>query len=203
MKTDAMTMLREAARTLSAAHESVTTPMLYQALGVSKDDQTERSRIRRRCNQLVQSGEMTRLDQGIYRYNKDAASARVGELVTRMWRAMTSTSSGFSVQDVARISGACLSHASKYISYLADAGYVRQHGKHGNSRLYRGTGKMRETLRAPMPPRTLSDPFADERKHVHELVGLFLLKDMHRPAVQQEIVVHCRAIEARFTQNEK
>lgn len=204
MRTDAMNALRDAARNLGRDGAVFSNAMLYQALGAGPEDTPERDRIRKRCSMLIRSGELTRVGRGQYCYNRDAAPARSGELITRMWRAMTSASTGFAVQDIARISGACLSHASKYITFLVDEGYLRRHGKRGQSRLYRGTATMRETVRAPMPPRTLRDPFEDERRRMHELLGIFLLQDMNKPAVQKRIVDHCRAIEARFVnQNEK
>jgi hypothetical protein len=193
-----MTKLREAARNMGRAHGEITTPMLYEALGAGQDDQAERARIRRRCNQMVAAGELTRIRSGVYRYNAGAAPARHGEHMTRMCRAIKSSATGFTQQDIARVSGATVTHVCKYFGFLTQEGYLRRAGKRGQSALYRATQKMRAVTSAPLPPRPLTDPFEDERRAVHELVGLFLLRDPYRPDVQRKILAACRAIEARF-----
>lgn len=201
---DAMTNLREAARNLSGQYDTISTPMLYAALGVGSEDQQERDRIRRRCNQMVKTGELVRVKPGSYKYNADAAPARHGEFMTRIIRAMKSASKPFTQQDIARVSGATLSHVSRYMKFLVEDGYVRPHGKRGLSSLYRCTQKLRAEMNAPLPPRPLNDPFETERAYVHELVGLFLLRDPYRPDVQRKIVKCCDAIRERFvTQDEK
>lgn len=196
MKTDAMSSLREAARNLGAKKAIITNAMFYKALRA--DEQAERDCIRKRCNSLVRTGELVRIKPGQYRYNAEAAPARSGELITRMWRSLKTSKPGFSCQDIARVSGASYSHVVKYFRLLEEKDFIRRHGRSGNTLLYKGTGTMRDTIRAPMPPRPLSDPFESERKCVHELLGLFLLKDLNKPAVQREILANCRDIQDRF-----
>lgn len=199
--TAAMTRLRQAAQTLGAKDAIISNAMLYQALGAT--EQPERDRIRKRCTTLVKTGELVRAGRGQYRYNKAAAPARSGELITRMWRTLKSSSTPFTCQDLSRISGACLSHALKYIQFLQSDGFIRLHGKRRHSKLYRTTQRVRETQSAPMPPRPMTDPFEDQRRHVHELVGLFLLRDPYQPAVRQQITAACRAILDRFDDQRK
>ena len=201
MKSKDMTALRTAARNLGAKGEIITNAMLYSALGA--EEQAERDRIRKRCGSLVKTGELKRLEPGQYRYNSDAAPARSGELITRMWRALKSSKPGFSAQDIARVSGAGYTYVIKYFRFLESDGFITRHGRSGNTLLYKGTKKMRETQRAPMPPRPLGDPFETERKHVHDLVGLFMIKDPNRPDVKKQISEKCRAILDRFETKEK
>ena len=169
MKTDAMDALRTAVRNLGEKGKTVSTAMIYKALGV--DDQAERDRIRKRCGGLVKTGELERLSPGQYRYNSKAAPSRSGELITCMWRALKSSNPGFSCQDLARVSGATYTHVVKYLQFLEGEGFICRHGRKGNTNLYKGMGKMRDTISAPMPPRPLRDPFEPERKHLHDLIG--------------------------------
>jgi len=202
MKTDAMSRLREAVCNLGTSGKIVSNAMMYQALGA--DDQAERDRIRRRCNQMVQTGELIRVKPGHYTYNSKAAPARNEQKLSAVYRALRSSKPGFTCMDIARTSGASYTHVIKYLKFLEDKGFVRRHGKAGNSITYKGTNLLRETRHTPLPPRPLGDPFEEERKLVHELVGLFLLKDPYQPAVARQISANCTAILNRFaTQNEK
>lgn len=200
MKTKEMTALRTAARNLGAKGEAITNAMFYAALGA--DEQKERDRIRKRCGTLVKTGELKRIKPGQYRYNPNAAPARSGELITRMWRSLKSANPGFTAQGIAKISGASYTHVIKYFRFLESDSFITRHGRTGNTLKYKGTKKMRETQRAPMPPRPLGDPFEVERKHVHDLVGLFMIKDPNRPDVKKQIAEKCRAILDRFETKE-
>ncbi|ABB40146.1 hypothetical protein Dde_3352 [Oleidesulfovibrio alaskensis G20] len=196
-----MADLREAARNLGKGGAVFSNIMLYQALGGV--DQPAKDRIRRRAVSLVTSGELIRVGRGQYRYNAKAAPARSGELITRMWRAVKSAKSGFSTQDLARISGAGYSHALRYMRHLENDGYLRTCGRNGNTILYRATEKARNQVHAYQPPRQLRDPFENEKEQVHELVSLFMLRDLYQPAVRKSVVACCKNILARFERQEE
>lgn len=196
MKTDAMNLLREAARNLGAKDAIITNAMLYEAL--SADAQAERDRIRRRCNQMVNTGELCRIRPGHYRYNAKSAPARSEQKTSAMYRALRSAKPGFTATDIARTSGASYTHVIKYFKFLEEAGFIVRHGRAPKGTLYKGTKLLRETMRTPMPPRPLGDPFEAERKLVHELVGLMLLKDPYRPDVQRNICDKCHKLLERF-----
>lgn len=199
---EAMTALRDAARNLGAGGADITNGMLYAALGTTVAETEERDRIRRRCNQLVRTGELERIRPGLYRYNPGAAPAQAHDKVSSMWRAVRSAAPGFAAQDVARVSGAAYNYAIKYLKFLETAGFLRRHGRSGNALLYCLTAQGRAQRQSPLPPKPIRDPFEEERRHVHELVGLFLLRDPYQPAVRNQIVESARAILARFDKEE-
>lgn len=196
-----MADLRETARNLGKDGAVFSNHMLYQALG--GEDGPEKDRIRRRAASLVVTGEFIKAGRGQYRYNAKAAPARNGEIITRMWRAVKSAKPGFSVQDLARVSGACYSHAFRYMRHLENDGYLRSCGRSGNTILYRATEKARNQVHAYQPPRPLRDPFENEKEQVHELVSLFMLRDLYQPAVRNSVVACCKTILARFERQEE
>jgi predicted transcriptional regulator len=202
MKTDAMTALREVVQNLGRGGDEITHPMIYAALGVPREDTAERDRIRRRCNMMVQSGELKRIKPGHYTYNPRAATARDHDKLIAMWRAIKSAKPGFTAQEITRVSGAEYSYAIKYLKHLEAEGYIKRHGRDGNTLLYRATAKTRGQSKTPHPPRAIKDPFAEERRQLHEMVGLFLLRDPYQPAVRDKIVAACRTILARFEKEE-
>jgi hypothetical protein len=202
MKTDAMTALREVARNMGKDGREITNAMLYTALGVPKEDTAERDRIRRRCNTMVFSGELKRVRPGCYTYNFKAATARDHDKLIAIWRAIKSAKPGFTAQEITRVSGADYTYVVKYFKHLEFEGYIKRHGRDGNTLLYRITAKTRSLKQAPHPPRAIKDPFAEERRQLHELVGLFLLRDPYQPAVRDKIVAACRTILARFEKEE-
>jgi hypothetical protein len=196
-----MAGLREAARNLGKGGAVFSNRMLYQALGGV--DEPAKDRIRRRAASLVTTGEFIRVGRGEYRYNPKAAPARNGEMITRMWRALKSAKPGFSVQDLARISGAGYSNTLGYIRCLEEAGYLRTCGRNGNTILYRATEKARNQVHAHQPPRPLRDPFENEKEKVHELVSYFMLRDLYQPAVRKSVVACCKTILDRFERQEE
>jgi len=196
MKTDAMSRLREAVCNLGASGEIVSNAMVYEAMGA--EDQAERDRIRRRCNQMAQTGELIRVKPGHYKYNSKAAPARNERKMSAMYRALRSARPGFTCMDITRTSGASYTHVIKYFKFLEAQGFIFRHGKSGNNVTYKGTKLLKETRRTPYPPKPLGDPFETERKLVHELVGLFMLKDPYQPAVARQISKKCQGILERF-----
>lgn len=200
MRTEKMTRLRECVRSYSDIYGYVNHHMIFRALGA--EDESEKARIRRRTNQLVKTGELTRKRPGVFFYNAEAAPARGADKLSRIWRAVRSAKPGFAAHDLARISGAEYSYVIKYLQALENENYIRRSGKKGNNVLYRGTEKLRNKLTTFMPPRPISDPFAEERKSVHSLVGLFMLSDLYRPAARKRIVENCRTLLARFEHGE-
>lgn len=150
MKTSNMDNLRLICQQLGAKGSEITNAMLYAALGVSKEDQPERDRIRRRCNQMVRYGEMIRIKPGCYLYNK--APRRDAKLYSNAWRAIRSAKPGFCAQQIARISGASYNHICKWFRFLEENGYIKRHGREGNTLLYRATLKSQKANSAPLPP---------------------------------------------------
>lgn len=191
-------LLREAARNLGKTEDIFSNKMLYAALGASSEE--DKNRIRTQASALVRSGELLRVSRGQYRYNAQAAPAREAEKITRMWRTLKTTKPGFSVYELARVSGAGYHHALSYIRALEKAEYVRRSGRQGNTILYKITALLRNQKYAFHPPREFVDPFADEKAALHELVGMFMQRDLHQPKVKQRVAELSKTILARFEQ---
>lgn len=194
-------LLRSAAKVLGKDGDIFYNKLLFKALDATTEP--AKARVRRQANQLVGTGEFTRIARGKYKYNPEKAPKRDGKITNQMWRAIRSSRPGWTITDIAQISGATLSHAVKYCRYLEEDGYIKRHGTNGNSALYRSTIKTAEQRNAPYPPRPIKDPYEEERGCVSELVKLFLTKDLYGPATQKNIIKNCRTILARFETNQE
>ena len=201
MSSRKMPLLREAARNLGTTEEVFSNKMLYAALGA--DSEADKDRIRTQASALVRSGELKRVARGQYRYNLQAAPSREAEKITRMWRTLKTSKPGFSIQELARVSGAGYHHAAGYVRALEKAEYVRRAGKQGNTILYRATAKVRQQQHAFQPPKGLSDPFEVEKACLHELLGLFMQRDLQQPKVKQRVAELCQTILNRFEKHEE
>ncbi|WP_291325302.1 helix-turn-helix domain-containing protein [Desulfovibrio sp. UCD-KL4C] len=201
MEKTKISLLRSAAQVLGKDGDIFYNHLLYKALGAESDK--EKARVRRQANQLVETGEFSRVARGKYKYHPEKAPKRDGKLTNQMWRAIRSSQPGWTMAEIAQISGASLSHVVKYCRYLEEDGYIRRHGRNGNSALYRSTLKSSEQRNTPYPPSLLTDPHEEERGCVSELVKLFLLKDLYAPATQNKIIKNCRTILDRFETNQE
>ncbi|MFA9394817.1 MAG: hypothetical protein ACERJ1_08910 [Halodesulfovibrio sp.] len=191
-----MPLLREAAQVLGKDGRIFSNKMLYLALHAS--GKNEQDRIRRRANKLVETGEFVRVSRGQYSYNARAAPAENAAVVTRMWRTLKTSKPGFTVQELARVSGAGYSYALKYLRALEEGGYVRRCGQQKQTALYQITNKVREQHHAFQPPSLFIDPFQKEKACLHELVGLFMQHDLHQPRIKEQVAEQCKTILNRF-----
>ncbi|KAF1073305.1 hypothetical protein [Halodesulfovibrio sp. MK-HDV] len=191
-----MPLMREAVSNLGKDNRVFSNQMLYAVLNVETDE--ERGKVRSRAAVMVKSGELVRVGRGEYRYNEDSTTARGKESVTRMWRGIKTATPGFSLQELARVSGSGYYHAMWYVKELEEQGYLRRVGKKRKAVLYAATGKMRKQQRAYIPSQNMKDPFAVEKASLHELVGIFLQQDLHQPRVKQQVVELAKIILERF-----
>lgn len=194
-------LLREAAQVLGKDGNVFSNKMLYLALHAT--DKNEQDRIRRRANKLVETGELIRVSRGQYIYNPRATPAQNAEVVTRLWRTLKTTRPGFTVQELARVSGAGYSYALKYLRALEQEGYVCRIGQQKKTTIYKVTSKLREQGHAFQPSSVFSDPFRKEKVCLHELVGLFMQHDLHQPKTRNQVVELCKTILNRFEKQEE
>ncbi|WP_027179887.1 hypothetical protein [Maridesulfovibrio bastinii] len=193
-------LLRKTAQVLGKDGDIFYNKLLYKALNI--ETEREKDCIRRQANQLVKTGEFIRIARGKYKYNFEKSPKRDGQLTNQIWRAIRSSNPGWTMTDIAQISGASLSHVVKYCRYLEGDGYIKKYGIKGNSTLYRSTLKTAEQRNTPYPPRPITDPHEEERSCVSELVKLFLTKNLYSPVTQEKIIKNCRTILARFEKQE-
>lgn len=186
--------LRLVCRTLGDNDRVFTNPMIYEALGAGKEDQPRRDRIRKRCNQLIKSGELERIRPGEYKLIKGAEPRRDAPLINLAWRAVKSAKPGFTAQDIARRSGATFPYISKWLRHLEKEGHVKIHGRKGNALLYRASKQALQTQDAPLLPREPCDPFKTQRAAVCELVRLFMLGDLYQSGTKNKIRKECQTI---------
>ncbi len=190
-----MTRLRDVILGLTeGGARPVTNALLFQTLGLN--DEAGKRRLYRQIQDMANRGELVRTGRGEMRYDPNAASARHGKLYERIWRAVRAKQPGFSVGDIALVTGAGKNHAYKYLRWLEAQGYLRRHGKNGNSVLYAATGRARERRETPYPPAGIQDAFEAERNAACRLVRLLMERE---PSVlRARIMENCAVIMDRF-----
>lgn len=181
--------------------QTVTHALVFEALGCA--DEPAKARVRRQVNDMVRRKELTRVEDGVFRFNPDAVGQQQGELLQRVWRAIRSAKPGFSYQDLASVTRVSYDHVRRYCLWLAEDGFLKRHGMRGPSQLFRATEKARQQVETPYPPRRINDPFEAEKRSALELLRLFLLHDPYQPAMRSKVVENCRAILARFEKEEE
>ncbi len=195
MKTFDMNRLRDVILGLTEGGErTISNALLFQTL--ERKDAAGKSRLLRQLQDMVNRGELVRVGRGEMRYEPQAASARHGELYQRIWRAIRAKQPGFACRDLAVVAAAGLNHVQRYVHWLVGQGYLRRHGKDGNTVLYAATGTARERREIPYPPLGINDPWEGERNAACRLVRLLMERD---PNGQKRLIVeNCRAILDRF-----
>ncbi|MGE4552906.1 MAG: hypothetical protein AB7D57_07320 [Desulfovibrionaceae bacterium] len=173
---------------------TVTNAMLYQTL--DRKDAGSQRLLLRQLQGLVRMGEIVRVGRGEMRYVPEAASARNGQLYSRIWRAVRAKKPGFSTRDLALVSGAALSHVRHYVHWLERAGYLRRNGRDGNTVLYAATKTARERLDTPYPPLSALDSYGAERNAACRLVRLLMERDPI--TARRRIAENCAIIMDRF-----
>ncbi|HCR12897.1 MAG TPA: hypothetical protein PKD41_10465 [Solidesulfovibrio sp.] len=180
--------------------ESVTSALLYEAMGLTAEP--DKARLRSRVNALVKRGELKRIADGKYSYHPKAR-VRSGEYYQRVWRAIRSAKPGFSWDDLAEVSRVSYTHIRKYGKWLLEEGYLERYGCKGTTHLFRATALARDTVETPYPPLDIVDPYETERNAACRLIRALMERDPGRTAVKEKIVENCRAILARFEKEDQ
>jgi len=201
MRTEEMDRVRLVIQGLTVnGKEPVTNALLYEAMGLTVE--ADKARLRSRINDLVKRGELSRIEDGKYRY-VPKARIRSGEYYQRVWRAIRSAKPGFSWTDLAQVSRVSYTHCHRYGQWLAEEGYIERHGRKGATSLYRATLRAKDTVETPYPPLDIADPYETERNAACRLVRALMERDPGQTAVKNKIIDNCRAILARFAKEEE
>lgn len=175
----------------------VTNALLFDAFGLGSGMEPEKARLRRRLNDMVQRGELVRLEPGKYTYHP-SAKKRHGEMFQRIWRAVRSSKPGFSVGDIAQVTRADYTTVLKYFKALEAEDYLARHGQKGNTRFYRATCKAKERRETYYPPLEITNPFERECGAACRIVRALMERDPDQQAVVKKIVAAAWIIIHRF-----
>lgn len=176
--------------------DTISSMQLYTFFGLT--DQGDKARLRSKVGDMLRRKELVRVSDGVFTYNRKAMDRQAAEGHQRMWRNIRAQGPGWDVADVAQVTRMTTNHVRKYANWLHAEGYIVQHGRRGNSRLWRITNKGRETRVTPIPSRAPSDPFAIERSAACRLVRCMMIADPYRPSTRKKIVTECTTILRRF-----
>lgn len=193
-----MDMVRDAMRSFCEGNKQVSNVQLYEILGLNTEK--EKDRLRTRVNGLVNQGEVERVSPGVYLYNFKFR-LRKNTTYPKIWRFVRSAKPGWHITDASLLTRVSYTQLSRYCNWLENEGYIEQSGKDGQTRLFRSTGKARQTPETPYPPMTDKNPFEAENCAAARLATLMLCHDPHSKKTAQEIVKNCNILLARFDKN--
>ncbi|HCG05544.1 MAG TPA: hypothetical protein DEV75_11870 [Desulfovibrio sp.] len=197
MRTDAMDAVRAALRSFCpTGKESVTTPQLAEALGLTTESQ--RQLLRRRLHALMERGEVDKPDRGLWRLVPGVEPRRTGESYVRMWRAIRIQTAGWRLADIAIIARVERTTVGRYVRWLEAEGYIARNGQDGNANLWRLTAAGRERRETPWPPIDLPMAYEAERRATAQLCRILLLEDPDVPATRRRIQQQLAVLVARF-----
>ena len=171
---------------------------LFEALGL--DDEPAKARLRSRVKDMLRKGELQRVDDrnGCFFLIREAMPKRTGESFSRMWRTIRASTSGWDYREIAQITRVNYTTVRRYCQWLTDEGFIRRHGKKGNTQFWRTTQKAAETRYAPLPPVRPKDPFEAERSAACRLVRLMMETDPSRPQIKAKIQKELNVLAGRF-----
>ena len=194
-------LIRIAARTLAQGGNPISNLQICEALGAKTE--TEKARIRTRLTDMVRTGELTRIQTGLYEYNFKyrLRSPQEAKGYCKIWRFVRQQNRPWSVADCALLTGQSKTHIAKYINWLKDEEYLEIAGKNGNTFLLIATKKALATPETPVAPQKESNPFEKELAAGAKIIRLLLCGDLYSPSTAKEIVKESKILLQRFENN--
>lgn len=190
-----MEQVRTAIVNLGSDGAEVSNAELFEVFGFGEE--SDKVRLRRRMQDMVAAGEITRVREGIYTYNFKYCQASA-KFHTAMWRFVRMQKPGWTIKELALYTRASYTHASKFCGWLLEEGYIAMTGKNGLNKLYSATNKAMMAPETPRPPKKIHDPFQKERAAAAIIIRLMLCSDMSSPKIKKAIVEACEVLLNRF-----
>ena len=197
-----MQQVRNAIVSLGFSGAEISNVQLYEIFDYQ--DESDKVRLRRRLQDMVKSGELLRVREGIFKYNSKF-NLSASRLHSAMWRYVRMQKPGWSLTDMSLCTRASYTHASKYCTWLQEEGYIEVMGKKGLVKLYRATTKATSSPETPLPPKKVHDPFSKEKAAATAIVRAMLCSDLNSKKTATAILEACSIIQQRFsfdTENE-
>lgn len=171
--------IRDCFKRLSLGQDRVTREELAAELDVGNE--TDQRRLRDALKQMVRRGELTRYEDGGYRFVAEASPPTTAdEQWRRIYRAARVTKGSFDAEHIGRITVVEPFRARRDLDRLAKMGFLNAMKDERGLR-YLGTGLLQDTPEPPAPP--LVDPNVKStlkraREAMAELNRLFLTMEL-------------------------
>ncbi len=178
---------------LSEGFPLTTQEELMAALSVLPE---EKRHVYRAVSQLKRRGELAVEGKG-FRYLPEAAPE---PLADRIYRVIRASKGGFTVTQISSIAEINPKRVHNVIMTLAGAGYLKETGKEGKSKVWLATQKCRDT---PSPPRLSfgQGAFMQERRAVAKLVEIFMsAADLSGPTTAKNVREQLDILNRRFAE---
>lgn len=187
--------VRVAVRIMGEGGKDVHVSQLYEPLGLRDPD--ERRDLRKKFKDMLRCGEVTRVSDGVYRYNFEHMP-RERTALARIWRYVRISKTGWTMGDAMMKTGVSKGHLCEYCNWLEKEGFIEQVGRKGTARLFRATARAERHPETPNPPLGLPDPFEKEKNAALKIVRVMLRGSLSSSRTAKEIAESARIILARF-----
>lgn len=189
-------MVRNAVQALGDAGQTVSYGQIYEALGLSTENQ--QAVVRTRLSDMLRHGEVTRIKAGCFTYNT-AHRPREGKTYVSMWRFVRKSKPGWDLSECAMLLRISYTQVLRYVAWLEDEGYVEKAGRNERRAfMYRATAKASTTPETPYPQQREVDPFQKERVAAATITRLMLCADPYAAKTARTITEAARVLLARF-----
>lgn len=200
MSATTLEVVRGAVRSLAAGGEPISNAQLYAMLGLTTEP--EKVRMRRRIDAMLKRGELTRIQDGVFRYHPSRASApKHAHIYTSLWRFVRKAKPGWDIKECSLLTGVSYTTARRYCLWLEEEGFVARAGKNGTNLTYRSTSRADQTPETPWPPGRESDPFERERAAAALIARLMLCENLYSGRTARRITEACNTLLSRFGGN--
>lgn len=189
-------MVRKAAKAFGAKGTEFGYALFYELYGYEVDG--DRAVVRSHITSMVDAGELRRVKNGVFVYNFNYRPRGDSPLRIKMWRFIRSQKPGWTLQDMALMSGASYTHVARYCDWLEQEGYIAAFGKEGNTITYKATAMATKAPEMPQPPTEERNPFETECRAAGVITNRMLYGNLYSLKTKREIVAACNVLLARF-----
>lgn len=171
--------LRDCFKTFGSRPEPVTREELAAGLGI--ENETDQRRLRDALKQMVRRGELTRYEDGGYRFVAEASPpTSAGEQWLRIYRAVRVAKGSFEAEYIGRLTVVESYKVKKDLDRLRQMGFLEM-AKTEYGHRYLGTDLLRDTPEPPARPlidRNVKSAMRRGREAAAELIRLFLTMEI-------------------------
>lgn len=191
--------LRRVIRSLGEGGKEISYQLIYESMGL--ENEAEKDVVRSKVTTMVKHGEIERTERGAFKYNfKRSYRKNCG--YDTLWRFVRAAKPNWSVEECSLLTRISYPHASRYVSWLEEEGYVCRVGRNSKHAItYANTTRARQSPETPYPPIRETDPFAKERIAAATITRLMLCSNPYSAKTARLITDACHTLLARFEKN--
>ena len=190
--------LREAVKSFGHNGAQFGYALVYETFGLVDAPDMKKHAVRTRINEMVRSGELLRVAEGVFTYNPKYRLSGDSPFRKRIWKFVRNNKPGWTLKEASLLTGVSYTHVMKYCDWLEQENYIESIGKKGTARTFRATSLADKSPEMPQPPTQENNPFEKEARAAGKIANLMLYGNPYMPKTAKEIANACKVLLARF-----